>query len=114
MSRGGVKGLTGTSDVTTQRFSRGFPDSNNWLVYLKMPGQNASLQDFVESVGYDGRPELLSMYLCLLLTGVMRRSPAWYQANQCALRLEIRRSSPGFGIPALPEHCVKALDRSRQ
>ena len=69
MARAKVPRLTGAGDVDTMVFASGFPDQRGWLRKLSRKGvgdflANPPLSTLMASLGYDGRPELLTMLLC--------------------------------------------------
>ena len=79
------KRLSGAASITTARFARAFPDQGKWLKNLPRRGSNKSLQEFMQDLDYDGAPEMLSMFLCLLLTARMWHAEEWYAKHSRAL-----------------------------
>ena len=78
MAREGVKQLTGTQQVTWQDFAESFPDPGGWFARLVPRGKRyKSLHDYLQDLGYQGRPELFSGYTCLFLGKSMRVNPKW-------------------------------------
>ena len=106
MHVGGVRQLGGLAGVSPSDFACSFPDSNNWFDTLRRPGMCDSLQSFFSYVEYDGRPELFSMFACLLLTSSMRHNPSWFKAHSRALRRSMHIAVACDGVMKLPAVCV--------
>ena len=103
----------GAASVTTARFARAFPDQGGWLKNLPRRGSNKSLQEFIDDLGYDGAPEMLSMFLCLLLTARMWRSPEWYAKHGRALTQAMVEQFQKGRVYRLPLACVEDLRKEK-
>ena len=78
MAREGVNQLTGTQQVTCTDFAESFPDSGGWFARLAARGKRyKSLYDYLQDLGYQGRPEFFSAHACLFLGKSMRVNPKW-------------------------------------
>jgi hypothetical protein len=107
MHRAGVSRLRGEHDIRLSEFAVTFPDANGWCTRLRSRGQYSTLGAFFASLGYDGRPELFSMFACLLLTTDMQVNPGWLQSSATQLRRAMRELQSVHGIDQLPAICVK-------
>lgn len=106
MEAASVKKLSGSDGISAAAFAAAFPDQRSWISRMcTRPG--ITLADFLASIDYHGRPELLTMFLCLLLNPRMRLKPAWFTANHqklCSTMVEQHRC---LGVFRLPELCVQ-------
>jgi hypothetical protein len=107
MHRAGVTRLRGEGDITLQEFTRAFPDSKHWFYRLRTRGQHSTLRAFFASLGYNGRPELFSMFACLLLNREVVVNTEWLQAASCKLRRTMRALQSSHQIDQVPAVCVK-------
>ncbi len=107
------KRLRGAASVTTARFARAFPDQGGWLKNLPRRGSNKSLQEFMEDLGYDGAPEMLSMFLCLLLTARMWRAQERYAKHGCALTKAMVEQFKKGRVYRLPLACVEDMRKEK-
>ena len=107
MHRAGIKCLSGVGDIHTKEFARAFPDSKRWVLRLLRPGFATTLADFLKYLEYSGRPEFLTMHLCVTLTGEMWKPISWYKANSQTLRRLMLEGSGCTGLHLLPALCVK-------
>lgn len=76
-------------------FAKLFPDQNSWLLRLAGPRNisrhNITAEELFEKVGYNGPPELFSMFTCLwgdkdLRQQLHQLGPSWIPANLTLLR----------------------------
>ena len=114
MARAGVWRLVGAKHIRVQEFCRAFPDQGGWFRKLcnnrtcRDP-LSETLQDFFDSLNYDGRPELFSMHACLLMSPEMRKvNPEWLKHYSDELRQAMM--PPGFPLKRLPALCVRDLE----
>ena len=103
------KRLSGAASVATARFARAFPDQGKWLRILPRRGSNGSLEEFMQDLGYDGAPEMLSMFLCLLLSPRMWQAQEWYAKHGRALTKAMVEQLTKKGVYRLPLVCVEDL-----
>ena len=103
------KRLSRAASITTARFARAFPDQGKWLRFLPRRGSNGSLEEFMQDLDYDGAPEMLSMFLCLLLTPRMWQAPEWYAKHGRALTKAMVEQLTKEGVYRLPLVCVEAF-----
>ena len=101
------KRLSGAASIATARFARAFPDQGKWLRSLPRRGSNGSLQEFMQDLDYDGAPEMLSMFLCLLLTARMWQAQEWYAKHGRALTQAMAEQFRKEGVYRLPLACVE-------
>ena len=76
MHRCRVRRLSGPDRVLTKVFFATCLDEKMWQNKMQRPGKTSTLAEFFRDVRYDGRPELFSMFTCLLLCEPMRQSLA--------------------------------------
>ena len=107
MAAAGVPKLTGAAKIDVQSFAASFPDQRCWICRLS-GGRPGTLAEFAEGLGYDGRPELLTMFLCLLLTRSMQVNPAWLLARRARLSKAMLAQRDSRGLFKLPALCVQA------
>ena len=107
MVAAGVPELRGAEDIDARVFASSFPDQRSWISALVAANRNPTLAEFAADLGYDGRPELLSMFLCLLLTKVMRVNPAWLLAHRTHLCNAMLSQHDRLGLCRLPALCVQ-------
>ena len=108
------KRLSGAASIATARFARAFPDQGKWLRFLPRRGSNGSLEEFMQDLDYDGAPEMLSMFLCLLLTPRMWQAPEWYAKHGRALTKAMVEQLTKEGVYRLPLVCVEAFRVARR
>ena len=101
--------LSGAASITTARFARAFPDQGKWLRSLPRRGSNGSLEEFMQDLDYDGAPEMLTMFLCLLLTARMWQAQEWYAKHGRALTKAMVEQFTKEGVYRLPLVCVEDL-----
>ena len=106
MSRSGVQRLRGAGRMKVCDFMTAFPDQSHWLRRLSLT-RDGSLAALFASLNYDGRPELFSMFACLLLCKAMRVSPAWLKANTRKLRMAMCSLRSQGLLYRLPTLCVQ-------
>ena len=109
MARDGVAGLRGASSVALDAFAQSCPDSRAWFGRLCSSRSQQSLQAFFDDVGYTGKPELFSMYTCVLLNSSMRVDPAWLEEHAHKCRLYSRKYCGLHGLDPVPALAVRAL-----
>ena len=108
MASAKVPRLTGAGDVSTMVFASAFPDQRGWLTTLSSEGvQDWTLSGFMAGLGYDGRPELLTMFLCLLLTKSMQVHPAWLLKHRRLLCSAMCSQHGRQGLYRLPALCIQ-------
>lgn len=111
MESKGFRRLTGANDTLVRDFAVAFPDQSSWLMRLPhRPSHN--LQAFFEEIGFDGRPELFSMFTCLLLTKGMWWAPEWYRKQASYLKAAMLEQARCSGVMRLPLLCVQ--DQARK
>lgn len=106
LARDGVSKLVSPEEVTFREFMKCNPDSSSWARKLLTKGQCRSAKEFMQSIGYDGPPELCSMHMCLLLANRMRMSPQWF-GKHCQSLQNRMKDELKFGLMKLPALCVK-------
>ena len=111
MHREGVARLSGSRDVTVSEFAVAFPDSCKWLEVLPHTGMQ-SLASLLSQLGYDGRPEFLSMFTCLLLTRACQLNPKWYETNHIPLCQFRRTYRNRRGVHVVPARGVVLFSRA--
>lgn len=105
MERQGIKMLKGDDNISVQVFSQSFPDQGRWMLRLaRYPGM--CLREFFQEVHFDGRPELFTMFTCLLLGKGMRLSPQWYRKHGKHLTRLMLGQGRRTGVMRLPVVCV--------
>ena len=112
MSRDGVPRLRGACSISRAEFARACLDSKQWLSRLAAAGASSSetLQQFFDSVGYQGPPELCSMYMCVLLNSDMQHvNPAWLEDRARMLRAYSRTYSRLYGLEPVPAFATRAV-----
>ena len=109
MHRAGVRVLRGAGDVSLAHFAQAFPDSKAWFSKLTVRGEHSSLQAFMESLNYTGRPEFFSMFACLLGNAQLCKRADWFAKHCRALRAEMQASVVQNGFMGVPSVCVKAV-----
>ena len=107
MAAAGIPKLTGAAHISLEDFGRAFPDQRGWISKLAGRRPVKTLAEFVSDLGYDGRPEFLTMHLCLLLTPSMRVNPAWLLAHRRRLCQAMFAQHECHGIFRLPALCVQ-------
>ncbi len=107
MHRAGVTRLRGEAEIALPYFARPFPDSKQWFTRLRTRGQHRTLGEFFSSLGYDGRPELFSMFACLLLNREVVVNTEWLQSVACKLRRTMHELQSSHHIDRVPAVCVK-------
>ena len=105
MSREGVERLGGQDRISIQDFATAFPDERQWFARLA-PSPTDTVKDFLSSMDYTGRPELWSMFACLLLTRSMWWNPDWFDYHVARLRRAMRSQSE-HSILRVPGLCVQ-------
>ena len=98
--------MGGLHSIAVEEFAAGFPDERQWFVRLRSGLQVSSLKEFFDSLGYEGRPELWSMFSCLLLTRSMWRNPEWYTYHARSLR-KAMHSQKKHKLMRVPSLCVQ-------
>ena len=107
MHRAGVGRLGGTEQISVKEFAPAFPDEHQWFARLcSSNSATTTVKKFFSELGYTGRPELFSMFSCLLLTRSMWLSDAWL-SHHCASLRKAMRSQRHHRIMRLPAHCVQ-------
>ena len=109
MHRDGVTRLSGSRGVQVGEFAAACPDACSWFHILPTSECSDCLQKLFRSLGYDGRPEFLSFWACLLLTAACRQSPAWYARNACAIAHLSTRYAQKHGMDIVPARCVQRI-----
>ena len=107
MARAKVPRLTGAGDIDTMAFASVFPDQRGWLRTLSREGVRETLSEFMAGLGYDGRPELLTCFLCLLLNKTSRVNPAWLLVHRTRLCSAMCSQHSSQGLFRLPALCVQ-------
>ena len=107
MARAKVPRLRGAGDIDTMVFASAFPDQRGWLHTLSREGVRDTLPEFMAGLGYDGRPEMLTMFLCLLLTKTLRVNPAWLLVHRTRLCSAMCLQHGRQGLFRLPALCVQ-------
>jgi len=103
-----ISRLSGAENIDAKFFASAFPDQRCWVRALST-NRCATLADFVDGLGYDGRPELLTMFLCLFLAKPMQVSPAWLLAHRTRLRRSMVSQHGRHGLFRLPGLCVQSI-----
>ena len=85
MHREGVGKLGGLDKITVREFQGAFPDQSQWFAELAT-SPTVSVKEFLGDFGYVGRPEMWSMFNCLLLTKSMWINPDWYTYHAASLK----------------------------
>ena len=91
--------------MAVRDFAAAFPDEKRWFTRLTSE-PTETLKDFLGSLGYTGRPELWSMFSCLLLTRSMWLNPDWYTHHATSLRNAMKSQSE-HEIMRVPALCVQ-------
>ena len=107
MAAAGIPKLTGAAKINAHTFASSFPDQRCWIRTLSDDATCATLAQFAAGLGYDGRPELLTMFLCLLLARSMRVNPAWLLARRSRLSKAMVSQHDRHGLFRLPALCVQ-------
>ena len=109
MHREGVEKLGGLDKITVREFQVAFPDQRQWFTELATR-PIVSVKEFLGDVGYTGRPEMWSMYSCLLLTRSMWINPDWYTFHAASLKqaMDSQRKHDIMRVPALCVRDVRA------
>ena len=107
MAAAGIPKLTGAAKIQLQTFASAFPDQRGWINKLSGDAKSITLAEFLADIGYDGRPEFLTMFMCLLLTPSMRVNPAWLLAHRSRLCESMVSQHECHGIFKLPALCVQ-------
>lgn len=105
MSREGVEKLGGQGGISVREFATAFPDERQWFMRLAAH-PHTTVKDFLSSMEYNGRPEMWSMFACLLLTRRMWRNPDWFAYHARELRRRMRSQSE-HSILRVPGLCVQ-------
>ena len=116
------KGLTLYRGAKVASLIQAFPDNGGHLRILTGGRPEAvTLTQFCKELGYDGPVEHLTMWLCLLLSGVILRRlrgqdlAALKRLNWEGIRRDLTRKSCRVEVPPHPVHLVKvALKSTRQ
>ena len=106
MDQSGCRRLAGTSDINVGEFGRCFPDSRGYFQAFKNSVPHGSLKMFFDELGYKGRPELFSMYTCLLGHKSLWKNPKWLQFHAKSIRAEQRVYKDRTGVNLLPSNAV--------
>ena len=115
MHREGVARLTGANHVTAEAFAMVCPDSKQWFQQLRGTASDMPLSKFFQDVGYDGRPEMFSMYACVLGHASLQVSMGWLVKQEADLKdicCCFRRSNrfdctPAFAVMELLKHSTR-------
>ena len=105
MHREGVEKLGGLDETTVLEFKVAFPDERQWFTDLAT-SLTMSVKEFLDDVGYTGRPEMWSMFSCLLLTRSMWINPDWYTYHAASLK-KAMDSQCKHDIMRVPALCVR-------
>ena len=108
MHRAGV-GRLGGLDTSVAEFATAFPDERQWFMRLSS-SPTQSVREFLSSLDYTGRPELFSMFSCLLLTKSSLLSPTWFEYHARVLR-QAMHSQKEHGLMRVPSLCVQDVLR---
>ena len=100
MHREGVARLTGAGHVSAEAFATVCPDSKQWFQRLMGTALDVPLSQFFRDVGYDGRPELFSMYACVLGHASLRVWLLKHKADLKDIEHRFRRSNRFDCTPA--------------
>ena len=111
MHRNGVTRLSGSRGVTVTEFAVAFPDACSWFQILPTSDSSSCLQMFLQSLEYDGRPELFSFWACLLLTAACRQGPTWYAQHAGAIARMRKAYHHKHGVHIVPARCVQRIVR---
>ena len=107
MHRAGVGRLGGTGQISVGEFAAAFPDERQWFKRLCSSScDTTTVKKLFSDLDYKGRPELWSMFSCLLLTKCMWLSEAWVLHHCTSLR-KAMRSQHLHRIMRLPALCVQ-------
>ena len=109
MARDRVVGLSGASRLTRDSFARACPDSKQWFTKLSRSSGSQGLRAFFNEVGYAGKPEMFSMYACVLLNDRMHVNPSWLEENADACKLYSREYECEHGLEPVPALVVAAV-----
>jgi hypothetical protein len=102
---------------TVQTFGKGFPDQRQWVLRFARglcTVRSAKITVLFRTVGYDGPPELFSMFTCLfgnaqLNTLLSSKSATWLSNQSDTLSEELLRYRDEHGIAPHPAVLVMAV-----
>ena len=87
-------------------FAVAFPDACEWLNVLPLEAHRSSLKDFFDDIMYDGRPEFVTCWACLLLTNACRKRPTWFDDHASAIKALRTCYRKTHRIDIVPARCI--------
>ena len=92
----------GMGDLDAVAFAAGFPDQAGWIHRFSHGGSYA-MQEIFDDLGYDGPPELFTMYACFFGGAKAQMfTAAWIREHATALKAAVAAYQAGWGYVPIP------------